>query len=300
MLKRISLFLTLLTISTVIYAQHPLKVLAIGNSFSEDATEQYLSVLAMMTGHDVIIGNLYYPGCSIEQHWNHMKQNKGAYSFRKMYSNGYADTIPHCTINRALLDEKWDIITFQQGSAFSGIYKSYRLLPALIKKVRSIVGPHPKFLWHQTWAYAEESTHEGFKNYSNDQMRMYEAIVECSKKVLANNPELKGIIPTGTAIQDARTSILGNNLTRDGYHLDKHTGRYIAACTWFGVLFNHPFTISSFLPVGMTFEEGEVCRLAAEEAIKHPFEITPIPSGDDEEHHQHKGAPHKTEKGGEH
>lgn len=273
MLKRIYFLLFFMMTSIVIFAQKPLKVLAIGNSFSEDATEQYLSIMALMGGRELVVGNLYYPGCSIEQHLTHMEQKKPVYSYRKMYSNGYADTIQHCTITRALIDEKWDVITFQQGSAVSGIYSSYKQLPQLIKRVRTIVGPHPEFLWHQTWAYAPESTHTGFKNYSNNQLKMYEAIVECTKKVLADNPELKGLIPTGTAIQDARTSFLGTDLTRDGYHLDKKTGRYIAACTWYGVLFSRPFTISSFLPAGMSYEAGAVCRWAAHEAIKHPYEI---------------------------
>ena len=275
-MKKLYLFFLLLTLSTLGYAAEPLKVLAIGNSFSEDATEQYLNQLATMGGHELIIGNLYYPGCTIERHWNNLMHEKGEYSFRKIYADGHVDTIPHCTMTRALHDEPWDIITFQQGSPVSGIHSSYSLLPLMLRRVRAMVGPHPKFLWHQTWAYAPTSTHSGFAAYSHDQMRMYASILYCTKKVLADNPELKGVIPSGTAIQDARTTFLGNDLTRDGYHLDKKTGRYIASCTWYGVLFNQPFTISTFLPNGMTYEEGEICRLAAEEAIKHPFEIVEL------------------------
>lgn len=276
MKHRFQLFLLFLSFSLLSFAAPQLKVLAIGNSFSEDATEQYLSELALMTGHDLLIGNLYYPGCSIDQHWEHLTRHKGVYSYRKITIDGHRERHEHCTLDRALRDEDWDIITFQQGSAFSGVWKAYRQLPALIKAVRSIVGEHPVFYWHQTWAYAPESTHEAFKTYSRNQMKMYKSIVACTKKVLAANPELKKLIPVGTAIQDARTSILGNDLTRDGFHLDKKTGRYIAACTWYGVLFSQPFTIRSFLPAGMTAEEGDICRKAAEEAISHPYQITPI------------------------
>ena len=41
------------------------KVLAIGNSFSEDAIEQHLSALARAEGLNVIICNMYIGGCSI-------------------------------------------------------------------------------------------------------------------------------------------------------------------------------------------------------------------------------------------
>lgn len=250
----------------------PLRVLAIGNSFSEDAVEQDLYTLSIMGGHEIIIGNLYFPACTLERHWNNLKKDKGEYSYRKINLSGKTDTIPNCTMSKALHDEPWDIITFQQGSAMSGIYSSYRFLPSLIKRVREIVGNRPKFLWHQTWAYAPHSTHQGFKKYSGDQIRMYAAILYCTKKVLADNPELKGVIPSGTAIQDART-VLGSDLTRDGYHLDLISGRYIASCTWYGVLFSSIPTLHTFLPAGMTVTEGEICRKAAAEAIIHPYEI---------------------------
>ena len=228
MKNRLLLTFTLLLLWLTAYGRQPLRVLAIGNSFSEDAVEQDLHALATLGGHEVILGNLYFPACSIERHWNNLKNDVPDYSFRKINANGTVDTINNCTMAKALRSEAWDIITFQQGSAVSGVYTSYRLLPQLIKRVRAMVGPRPKFLWHQTWAYAPYSTHPGFKKYSGDQMRMYAAILYCTKRVLADNPQLKGLIPTGTAIQDARTSFLGNDLTRDGYHLNLALGRYIA------------------------------------------------------------------------
>lgn len=250
----------------------PLRVLAIGNSFSEDAVEQDLYMLSTMGGHEIIIGNLYYPACTLERHWNNLKKENGEYSYRKINLSGEVDTIPNCTMQKALVDEPWDIITFQQGSALSGVYSSYRFLPSLLKRVREIVGSRPKFYWHQTWAYAPRSTHQGFKKYSGDQMRMYASILYCTRKVLADNPALTGLIPSGTAIQDARTA-LGPNLTRDGYHLDMIVGRYIASCTWYGVLFSAPVTLHTFLPRGMSIKEGEICRKASEEAIEHPYQV---------------------------
>ena len=55
------------------------------------------------------------------------------------------------------------------------------------------------------------------------------------------------VIPCGEAIQLARASRLNNvgevpadtrayDLTRDGYHLSRQFGRYLAACTWFEML----------------------------------------------------------------
>lgn len=273
--RRLVLLITILVIIISFANARTLRVLAIGNSFSEDAVEQDLYSLSTMGGQEIIIGNLYYPACTIERHWNNLKKEKGEYSYRKININGKSDTIPNCTMQRALVDEPWDIITFQQGSAMSGVYSSYRFVPLLLKRVREIVGVRPKFLWHQTWAYSPNTNHAGFKKYSGDQMRMFASILYCTKKVLSNNPELSGLIPSGTAIQDARTA-LGPDLTRDGYHLDLITGRYIASCTWYETLFSKPVSLQTFLPLGMTIREGEICRKAAEEAVKHPFEIVDL------------------------
>lgn len=50
-----------------------LKVLAIGNSFSEDAVEEHLSDLARAEGLTVVIGNMYIGGCSIERHVRNLR-----------------------------------------------------------------------------------------------------------------------------------------------------------------------------------------------------------------------------------
>ena len=45
--------------------QKVIKILAIGNSFSQDAVEQYLYELADAEGMPVINGNMYIGGCSL-------------------------------------------------------------------------------------------------------------------------------------------------------------------------------------------------------------------------------------------
>ena len=44
------------------------KILSIGNSFSQDAVEQYLHEIAAADGRQVIIGNMYIGGCSLAKH----------------------------------------------------------------------------------------------------------------------------------------------------------------------------------------------------------------------------------------
>ena len=59
------LSLMLVLCAQVAFADRPLKLLAIGNSFSEDAIEQNLFELAGAAGHQMVIGNMYIGGCSL-------------------------------------------------------------------------------------------------------------------------------------------------------------------------------------------------------------------------------------------
>lgn len=253
-----------------------LHVLAIGNSFSVDALEQEMYPLAKSAGKPMIIGNLYHPGCSIKRHHNNMANNIADYSYRRINADGHVDTIPDCTIAQAIAEGGWDYITFQQASHDSGQYETYEKLPELIAMVREAAGSEPIFLWYQTWAYSPNSDHSGFARYGRDQQTMYNAIVDCVKRVMADNPQLKGIIPAGTAIQNARTSAMGRNLTRDGYHLSLDEGRYIAANTWLAVLLGTHALGTPYRPEAMNDEQQRVAQAAADAAIANPFEITQI------------------------
>ena len=69
---------------------------------------------------------------------------------------------------------------------------------------------------------------------------------------------------------------MGTDLTRDGYHLHLLTGRYIAACTWYDVLFGTHASGNSYAPSDMNKEQQRVSQAAADAAAKHPFDIVQI------------------------
>ena len=68
--------------------QKAVKILAIGNSFSQDAVEQYLHELAEADGISTIIGNMYIGGCSLERHVKNARANDSAYYYRKIGLDG--------------------------------------------------------------------------------------------------------------------------------------------------------------------------------------------------------------------
>lgn len=275
MKKTVVLFLTILLSVTLIYAKQ-IKLLAIGNSFSDDAIEHYLYGLAKANGDSIIIGNMYIGGCSLERHYKNALNNTNDYSYRKI-TNGEKIVTSDFRLIDAIIDEEWDFISFQQVSSLSGIFESYfPYLDDLLEYVKKhSTNNDVQFVLHATWAYAQASTHPGFANYNNYQAEMYNAIIDASSRA-ADKAGIKIIIPAGTAIQNGRTSSLGDTFCRDGFHLELTYGRYTASCAWYEKLFGNSVVGNSYVPSTINPFQARVSQLAAHNAIINPSSVTPI------------------------
>ena len=252
-----------------------IKILAIGNSFSQDAIEQYLWNIAQADSIDIVVGNLYFGGCSLEQHWKFLTENDSVYNYRKIV-NGIKTDTPHYSLTQALADEHWDYVSFQQASHFSGMPLTYApFLDELMKYVRQNVNDSTKFMFHSTWAYSQDSKHPGFANYSCSQNVMFDEIIGTTEMVM-DAYHFDILIPCGTAIQNARTSTIGDSMTRDGYHLNYVYGRYTAACTWFESIFQRPVAGNPYSPEGITPAQKKIAQESAHAAILSPFSVTQI------------------------
>lgn len=255
------------------------KILAIGNSFSQNAIESYLYELADAAGKKIIIGNLYIGGASLAVHQKSVEENLSRYSYRKIGLTGEKINTPKTSIDSALKDEDWDFISFQQVSSLSGKYDSYlEPLPIVYNYVKERVSnSNVIYILHQTWAYEQTSTHKGFAHYNRDQMTMYHAIVDAVGKA-KDIVTIDMIVPAGTAIQNARTSWVGDHLTSDGYHLNKTIGEYTAACTWFEAIFPTTVVGNPFKPEALSEEEAKIAQNAAHFATLKPNEVTELVS----------------------
>lgn len=252
------------------------RILAIGNSFSQDAVEQYLHELAAAEGLPAVIGNMYIGGCSLERHVDNARTGAPVYAYRKIDVTGEKTETKGMTLEKALADEEWDYVSLQQASPFSGLYLTYEAsLPELVAYVKARVPENTRLVLHQTWAYAADATHTGFKNYNADQLAMYRAIVKAVRKA-ARLTKIQIIVPSGTAIQNARTSFVGDRMNRDGYHLDVKIGRYTAACTWFERIFRRSVLGNPYAPEGLDGARRRVAQRAAHEAVAHPYRITDL------------------------
>lgn len=261
--------------------QAPLRILAIGNSFSQDAVEQYLYELLQAEGIEAVIGNMYIGGCSLETHWNNANGNLAKYNYRKI-ENGSKTNKANFTLEAALKDVKWDYISLQQVSGKSGKYDTYKpYLGNLVNYVKGrATNKYMKLMLHQTWAYASFSNHADFKNYANDQMKMYKAIVDAVNEAAAEQ-NISMVIPAGTAIQNGRTSFIGDNFNRldNGdatryYHLETTYGRYTAACVWFEKITGRSVVGNAYAPEGLDEKTIKVAQTAAHLAVQNPDAVT--------------------------
>ena len=244
-----------------------IRVLCIGNSFSWDAVEQELVPLCAEKGIEVEIHNLYYGGCSLQQHAEFMQKDTAAYSHR-VCTNAepriIKDTI---SLKQALLDGQYDYISLQQASHDSGIRDSYEpWLSLLIDTVRAYQ-PSAQLCWMQTWAYSQDAKHPDYPRYHNSQAEMWDSIQACTKSEIINHKSKMLLVPCGEAIQRARNTKLGDTLCRDGYHLNYTYGRYTAACVWYEILTGNDVRRNRYKNPQMTRQQRRLTQQAAHRAV---------------------------------
>ena len=252
-----------------------IRILAIGNSFSVDAMQYLYGILEDIGYEEITLGNLYIGGCTLETHSKNFTNNSASYTYYTNTTGSWNEASsykPH----DALKSEEWDLITMQQGSPVSGVPSSYDpYLASLVASVRTYCAD-AELAWHMTWAYQASSTHSGFANYGKDQMTMYNAILSAVQTKVVPTGWFGKVIPNGTAIQNLRTSFIGDNLTRDGYHMSYDKGRYLTALTFAQTLTGRSIADVTYIPSGCTLTEKEVLAMkeAVENACKTPYAVT--------------------------
>ncbi len=249
-----------------------LKILAIGNSFSDDAMEHVYQVAKDAGVEKIKLGNMFIGGCSLATHLSNAKNNKGAYTYRTN-ENGTWTSVNSVSIKTAVESDDWDFITFQQVSGNSGVADTYNDLYELIKIVEPL-NPSARLAWHMTWAYQKNSGHSDFGKYDKDQMKMYNAIVNAVNTKILTIDNIEIVIPSGTAIQNVRTSFIGDTLTRDGYHLSYGIGRYIASMTYVKALTGLSIDNSITCPDDVSSYELKAIIESVNNAIDTPYAVT--------------------------
>ena len=248
-----------------------LKILCIGNSFSVDCME-YVYQIAQAAGvKNIKLGNLFISGCTLKTHLLNAEGDEPAYTYYTNDSGKWVNT-KNYKMSDAIKSEDWDFISFQQASGKSTQPDTYDDLELLMPLVEEIcTNPKLEFIWHMTWAYRGDSVSS---KYENDQKVMYEFIVDAVQEKIVPNAKIKRIVPSGTSIQNARTSYLGDTLNRDEYHLSKTEGRIIAGIAMVATVVGIDFDTIDLSAVSQDTKFLQAALESVKNATEKPFEFT--------------------------
>ena len=188
----------------------PLKVLMVGNSFSESVLVE-LPKVAQATSNRLVLVNLMIGGCSLRRHWDNVVRSEADPKFHpyaievnwegetKVAKTPLAKVAPyaHGSLQDVVRAGKWDLITVQQASSDSWKQETYQpYADNLIAKLRELA-PQAEIRVHQTWAY---NVQEGV-----DQKMMYEGLVQSYGELAASWG--LSVIPVGAAVQHYRAEL---------------------------------------------------------------------------------------------
>ena len=257
-----------------------LKILTIGNSYSDDAMEYVYNVAKSLGVENVEVANLRANSCSLATHLSNAQNDAGYYMFRywgdgadKWTDYGSWSSNGTYKISTAVTQADWDYIIFQQVSTSSTDANTYDDLNYLIDEVQKL-NATAKYGWHMTWG-----------DKTTTDLSMYNGIVNAVQSKIVTNDDIDVIIPTGTAIQNARTStfVSLDDIMRNK-HLGYGLGRYTAALTMVKALTGLSIDNIEYAPTadteGHTFEfktyEIGIAIDAVNKAIEKPFEATDI------------------------
>lgn len=247
------------------------KIFCIGNSYADDSLRYLPDVLRGLGQSGFIIANVYIGGCSLQRHWLNACDNANAYEYRK-FNKEWTNT-QNVSLLSALKDEDWDVVVLQQQSANAGQWNTYTpYLQSMIEYVKTHC-PNARIAFNMTWAYPTNSKCERFSEYDNSSEKMYNSIASVMARRIESNFDIDFVIPTGTAIQNART--VTEDLFRDDIHLNPK-GRFLASLAWAKELYALDLNQLDSVIEEVSIDEASVFIKSAESAYKHPYVVIKI------------------------
>ena len=276
-----------------------LKIVVLGDQSAKDAWE-FFPQIAKEAGIDIKISIL----CM-----NVKKSNQASiyahrwqtyqYTHYQNTGDGWKTLSTSTSRSSVLESENWNYIVFNQSIWDSGKADTINagdntFLSELCRTVKVDAKGQDKCLWMQTWAYEENSRNNlfnGFKDYGEDQTKMYEAICSAINDCVVNEYYFKpkkgapkiptnaledSVIPVGTAVQNMREAYWSDGLTRDGEYLS-NTGKVLAALMLFKSL--TAYDINDLELSDSVFDHARphlgVIKESVNNAYLTPYAVTP-------------------------
>lgn len=213
-----------------------LKILAIGDKTTWDTFTYFPSMLEESTNIDFICARAYFDGeLRFEHLWDYMENEKEKFAYEKTGEL----TQKNKKIEDILKDEQWDYIIVQEATDIAGVPEKTRPYVGNVVNFLREKCPSAELVYQETWAYEEYFFPDNIvfeRYYDKDQKKMYSMVHEATKEICLDN-NIKYIIPTGTAIQFARSNFgeVDYEERRALVVQEKHlsyAGSYLSALAW--------------------------------------------------------------------
>ena len=262
-----------------------LKILTISSSFGLNTTNYLYEIAEDQGCTDITIGRLFLAECTLRTHIKNINNDSAVYRYYKKDKPGEWVVTEGYTMLQGILDDDWDIIFLQHSATGAAEPDTFSdevngdYIDVIMGYVRqNMTNPDARFVWNMTWAFPGYSTSSLFVGtFHSNQMEMYECITDTVQKYVVPRTDFATIIPSGTAIQNARSSFFGDTLNRDNMHLNDR-GYMIAGFMTYAALTGKPIesinrdqfgTKAILLP-----HEKEVIIESVNNALENPFEFT--------------------------
>lgn len=274
-----------------------LKVLDIGNSYTNDATA-YLPYLVEHLGVDVDDFCLYKAtmgGASFRnwyQAYNDL--NSASYKVSKVIGNlevnvteGSCAAYDGSLFRQLLREDSWDVILVHQVSRYATDYEGWWKQSAtgyLGELLDIIQNNQPDCAIGFLLVHSPDDDYE--TNVEQSSLLRWEHIASATQRFV-QECKINIMVPYGTAIENLRATELNNveDLTRDGYHLGFGLARYTAACCYYEALLaprtgvsilgkSIPYIVNedpSISQYSVTESNMETAQKAAVLACRHPY-----------------------------
>ena len=166
MLRRYLLLFVLVAAGPLLSGK-TLRLLVIGNSFSNNAT-RYLPELAKAGGHELIIARAQAGGCPLDRHWAALEADLASPGSAKGKLYGGK------SLAEIMGAGRWDVITLQQYSLYSSNLETYQPYARKLHAHLKTVQPGAEIVLHQTWAYRDDAPRFGHTGGGRSAASSYE------------------------------------------------------------------------------------------------------------------------------
>lgn len=205
-----------------------LKIMILGSSRSINTFQMLWNAFNdQMPEQKVVLGVMYYSGCSISEHVNFISNNQAVYRYYYNDSGRWI-TKDDVTMDVGLADQAWDVIFLQAGDGDTANKMNESGRKYLVDYVNSIIKTPHTFWWHSTWFNATDpDLYDDAKKaeaYSVDQIAQLTATNDAAKKYVLDDPMFAGHITSGTPMMYAlkELGLTDKDLFRDHTHLSDY------------------------------------------------------------------------------